>query len=416
MPLSTRLQRVLAGPGSGKTRLVVEEVRQRVEQGAPLDSLLTITFTRRAAKEMRDRLTTSLGAHRLPWIGTFHQLARRLQVDLKALPDVIVLDRLIPDAIRLLKQRRVPDWIGSLKFIAVDEAQDLDQDQITFLTEMHLGTTACNLLLVGDPDQAIYSFRGASSRFLLYPQEHFQEACTTRWLSTNHRSAQPIVAMAQAILTGTADPQAPCHRLVAGRPEAHPAIRYHAATSVATETTHIFEEVRTLLALGIEPSQIAILVRTKAQMEPLRAEAARWSIPIFTPPLQDQLETGQERPTPPQEAITLLTIHQAKGGEWTAVFLAGCQRGLLPHAYARSSAQVQEERQLLYVAVTRARQLLWISWHTQPSPFLDPFLSTRTPFSMTPRSPGPRQSPTTRKEATPVTRVSLWARLTSLFK
>lgn len=413
MPTPVRLQRVLAGPGSGKTRLVVDEVRQRIEQGASLESLLAITFTRRAAQEMRDRLTASLGPHRLPWLGTFHQLARRLQVDLKALPEPIDLDRLVPGAITLLQQQRAPDWVRHLKFIAVDEAQDLDQHQITFLTELHLQTTACDVLLVGDPDQAIYGFRGASSRFLLYPQEYFHHACATRCLNTNHRSAQAIVGMAQAILSGTADPQAPCHRLIAGRPEAHPAVRHFGAASAAEEAARIFEEVRTLLALEIASSQIAILVRTKAQLKPLRAEASRWSIPTYTPPHQDQIETSHGGATPPQEAVMLLTIHQSKGGEWQVVFLAGCQDGLIPHAYARTPAQIQEERQLLYVAVTRTRQLLWISWHTQPSSFLRNILHERQPLPA-PRLPISRRA--RRPETAPHQRPSFWARLAALFR
>lgn len=63
-------------------------------------------------------------------------------------------------------------------------------------------------------------------------------------------------------------------------------------------------------------------------------------------------------------------MHQAKGCEWTVVFVAGCQAGLVPHQAATRAEEHEEERRLLYVAVTRAKQLLWLCRHGEPSPFL----------------------------------------------
>ena len=65
---------------------------------------------------------------------------------------------------------------------------------------------------------------------------------------------------------------------------------------------------------------------------------------------------------PDKAGVELATIHAAKGLEWDAVFLVGIAEGLLPISYAKTAAAREEERRLLYVAVTRARDLLTLSW------------------------------------------------------
>ena len=77
---------------------------------------------------------------------------------------------------------------------------------------------------------------------------------------------------------------------------------------------------------------------------------------------------------PPGDAVVLSTIHSAKGLEWDAVFLAGMEDGVLPHS---NSEDIEEERRIAYVGVTRARRLLSLTYaaerygeRARPSPFL----------------------------------------------
>jgi DNA helicase-2/ATP-dependent DNA helicase PcrA len=89
----------------------------------------------------------------------------------------------------------------------------------------------------------------------------------------------------------------------------------------------------------------------------------------FTDELMER-QAGQHEPT--VSAVTLATLHSAKGLEWDAVFLIGLSEGLVPISYAGTFEQIDEERRLLYVGVTRARNRLSLSWsaagHQQRSP------------------------------------------------
>jgi DNA helicase-2/ATP-dependent DNA helicase PcrA len=77
---------------------------------------------------------------------------------------------------------------------------------------------------------------------------------------------------------------------------------------------------------------------------------------------------AQEQHAPVAEGVTLATLHTAKGLEWDAVFLCGVQEGSLPIVYATTPAEVEEERRLLYVGVTRARRHLSVSWSLARNP------------------------------------------------
>lgn len=71
---------------------------------------------------------------------------------------------------------------------------------------------------------------------------------------------------------------------------------------------------------------------------------------------------------PTLQGVTLASLHAAKGLEWDAVFLVGLAEGTLPISFARTPDQLEEERRLLYVGVTRARVHLWLSWSSSRVP------------------------------------------------
>lgn len=80
----------------------------------------------------------------------------------------------------------------------------------------------------------------------------------------------------------------------------------------------------------------------------------------------DERASAQHAPT--VQGVTLASLHSAKGLEWDAVFVVGVAEGMMPITYARTDEQIEEERRLLYVGVTRAREHLSVSWALSRAP------------------------------------------------
>ncbi|KAB1929830.1 ATP-dependent DNA helicase UvrD2 [Micromonospora sp. ALFpr18c] len=98
-------------------------------------------------------------------------------------------------------------------------------------------------------------------------------------------------------------------------------------------------------------------------------EAASVERPVTLTDFTEELANrAAQQHVPTVDGVTLASLHSAKGLEWDAVFLVGLAEGTLPTTYAKTVEQVEEERRLLYVGITRARQWLWLSYASARSP------------------------------------------------
>nr|WP_189079764.1 UvrD-helicase domain-containing protein [Mangrovihabitans endophyticus] len=325
---------IVAGPGTGKTRTLTHRIAYLcAELGVFPERCLAITFTRRAAEEMRTRLAALMGdvADDIT-VGTFHAVgltilrenakaaglgadwriaddaeraAAREQAGADDLAyakilrqqDLVDLDDLIALPVALLRDE--PDLAERYRkrwqWIFVDEYQDVDEVQYELLRL--LSPADGNLCAIGDPDQAIYSFRGADVRYFLRFSADFTDARLVR-LTRNYRSSAPILAAAvQAIAPST---------LVRGRrldparldPESPLVGRYFAA-SVADEADFVVRTVDELVgglshgsldsgrvdSRAVAPgtlsfSDIAVLYRTDAQSGPIVEALSRAGVPV----------------------------------------------------------------------------------------------------------------------------------------
>ncbi len=535
---------ILAGAGTGKTRAITHRIAYAVLTDAvPAAQLLAVTFTARAAGEMRSRLR-GLGVGGVQ-ARTFHSAALRqlsyfwprvvggakptlvesklppvraaaarcrVQADTAGLrdlateiewskatlagpdayasaataagretswaPEVVAKvyaayddvnrdrgqldfeDLLLLTAAAIEEHRDVAAEVRArYRHFVVDEYQDVNPLQQRLLDAWLGGRD--DVCVVGDANQTIYSFTGASPSYLLEFPRRYPGATVVR-LVRDYRSTPQVVELANGLLRGVAGRV----ELLAQRPPGpRPTFAEH--PDEVAEAAAVAARCTALIEAGTPAREIAVLFRVNAQSEVYEAAFATADVPYLVrggerffdrpevreavlllraaarspsvddapglveavthvlaasgwspqPPsgsgavrekwesvralvgLAEELaaadpvaglpalvaELGQRaeaQHAPPVEGVTLASLHAAKGLEWDAVFLVGLVDGTVPITHALTSpAQLEEERRLLYVGITRARVHLALSWalaraaggrgRRTPSRFLD---------------------------------------------
>lgn len=320
------------------------------------------------------------------------------------------------------------------RFFTVDEYQDVSPLQQRLL-DLWLGSRK-DICVVGDPAQTIYSFAGATPAFLLNFTKRYPESEVIR-LNRGYRSTQEIINYANLLIRDRLAPEIGAE-LIAGEIRHGAHVRLTGHTRVEDEVRAVVNEVREEIGSRQDPRQIAVLARTNNQLEALArsfriakiefqireserffenrevADAIRsirsasvlsdtegdWRLelkqllaPLGTDPkiraildlaMEDpsipsmreflrELEDRKDQNNPPQlPGITLATFHAAKGLEWESVYLFGVSEGIVPWV----ASPVDEERRLLYVGITRAKDRLAISYSGVRSPLLPAEIST----------------------------------------
>jgi DNA helicase II / ATP-dependent DNA helicase PcrA len=344
----------------------------------------------------------------------------------------------------VLEHREAAEQVrGTFRHFVVDEYQDVNPLQ-KLLLDAWLGDRD-DLCVVGDPQQVIYSFTGATPAYLTGFTAEFPGATVVR-LVRDYRSTPQVVALANQLIPGGG-------ALIARRPAGPPPVLTEYSDDT-DEAAGLAVQIRALLAAGVPAREIAVLVRINADTERFeraldeagvpyvvrgaerfyerpvvrqvlvllrgaaRGEAAgdgrdplpasvrhvltgvgfaaappaggaaareRWESLAAIAQLADDMHAARPDATlgdfsaeltlraelghaPAVEGVTLASMHAAKGLEWDAVFLPGLVEGLMPIVHARTSGALEEERRLLYVAVTRARQHLYLSWSPARTP------------------------------------------------
>lgn len=309
------------------------------------------------------------------------------------------------------------------RFFTVDEYQDISPLQQALL-ETWLGDRS-EICVVGDPRQTIYSFAGAASKFLTQFEDRYPNAevieLTRNYRSSSEivsvankvLEAQPLVAQRGeqgrvAVSFFDSETQELIY-LARSIRELLDSGRSAREIAVLTRMNYQLESIeRALAEQGIPAAlkgsgrffqkpdviQVSAAIRAlalKSDREPLfielsnilsgmgwtskqqsgeKWETLNWFIEILeqlgeAAELDEYLRELDERTRslqePERNAVTLATVHSAKGLEWEAVFLPMLNQGVFPNSRALSTADLDEERRLFYVAVTRAKTVLRVS-------------------------------------------------------
>ena len=281
---------VLAGPGSGKTRVLVHRIAYllRVRRENP-KGIIALAYNRHAAVEIRRRLAALVGDDaRGVLVYTCHGLAMRLIgasfSDRAGTLDDADFSDVMRQAIALLRGEGVPPeevdehrarLLAGFRWILVDEYQDIRQDQYELISAL-AGRTLANeddklsVFAVGDDDQNIYAFDGASVRFIRRFEEDYR--AKPKFLTDNYRSTAHIVAAANAAIAPAARRMKAEHpiRVDAGRGKAPPGGDWAALDPVARGRVQV-------LAMPATPrNQITQAQAAMAELQRLSTLSADW--------------------------------------------------------------------------------------------------------------------------------------------
>ena len=247
--------------------------------------------------------------------------------------------------------------------IVIDEAQDMGPAELR-LVQALVRPGENSLFFCADAGQRI--FRGAVSWLTV----GLDMRGRARRLKLNYRTTSELLVFAEDLLTGTPPQEDEVQdRLTLSRRHG-PVPQVCAATDLEGEVRAVVEWLRARHAEGIPYGRMAVLERKKAHPYAKRV-AEELGVPLFD---------AAEATLPALDALVTATLHRAKGLEFQAVVVMGVQEGLLPLPRALEFALdkpdetriLETERQLLYVAVTRAREHLLVSYSGTPSRFLHP--------------------------------------------
>ncbi len=324
-------------------------------------------------------------AHRTPPAGLsadqMAALADRFEQEKAALGQIdfndilLILCHLIESSPEVaVRVRRRIGWL------TVDEYQDISPLQHRMI-RLWLGEGNSNICVVGDPAQTIYSFNGATSWFLLNFDREFPGIRADIRLGHDYRSSGAIVRYANRVLSSS-PVSGEYLRLRTPRP-AGAVVAQDTYGSDDLEAAGVARQIGALLSQGAPAGQIAVLSRLNSQLRRVGRALDRLGVPYLTrrdaDPAATQEPSDPLSSTPVQkiaekafaasgtlpsriERVTLSTIHAAKGLEWDTVFLIGASDGLLPFSSAQTPSQMEEERRLFYVGVTRGKKKVVVSW------------------------------------------------------
>ncbi len=212
---------VLAGPGSGKTRVLVHRIAYlvKIKREDP-SGILVLTYNRHAAAEIRERLRCLIADEaRFVTVSTIHALAMRLvgaSFAGSAAAERQDFNSLLMDAVRLLRgdgldkaaaEALRDTLIQGYRWILVDEYQDVGPEEYALISavagrSLDDPDQRISLFAVGDDDQNIYSFAGASIRHIRQFEEDY--SAKPVFLTENYRSADHIITAANAVIDGAA--------------------------------------------------------------------------------------------------------------------------------------------------------------------------------------------------------------------
>lgn len=347
--------RVIHGPaGSGKTMILIFRAQQLAAAARPEQPVLVLCYNRALAERIDFVLRERGVSEQSVVVRTFHawchDMVRSYQLDVAAdRRGEAYFEALAATVSRSVETGLVPG--GQYSALLIDEAHDFEDAWLRMATRLVSPATQ-SLLVLYDDAQSIYQ---KSRRSFSFARLGIQALGRTSVMRLNYRNTAEILALALRCAQGLIDERAaggadddavPCvPPASAGR--RGPLPRLIEVASDAEEAAAAASQVEAALADGVAPGDVAVLARTKAQLNAVARELYRRGIALQSMGGSDFRHFDWAAPT-----VKLVTLHSAKGLEFPFVAIAGLHR--MP---AREES-LDEAARLLYVGMTRATQRL----------------------------------------------------------
>lgn len=323
---------VMSVPASGKTAVLTERVKYLIENGADPSKIVVITFTNAAAEEMKKRIG-DIGQG--VFINTIHSYANYILLSHGIDTSRVLSDENFDGLFELVSDN--PDCIQDVDFLLVDEAQDCDSNQFTFLLNY---VCADSFFFVGDLRQTIYEWRDSRPDILFKLMQ--EPEVVTYKLQQNYRNGTEIITFASNIINKL------------GYKYTDNTIPMRKDRGRVIKMTYGIDNIADKILYGSgDFKDWFILTRTNDQLKEIYDGLTAQGIPCETFKKSD-LDSDSLRDKLNNDTVKVLTIHAAKGLEAKNVIVVG--------AFFRPGDD--ESYRIAYVAATRARDLL--IWCTAP--------------------------------------------------
>lgn len=348
---------ILACAGSGKSTTMVCRTKYLIDQGIDPTRIILTTFNVDACGSLRKKLDGLFDDVPKIMLGTLDSIACRMYHKYFKKDYFVGISEYATELLKFLKSPSRDIIMSKYDVIIFDEFQDINEIQYGILKQFYDDGKV--LILIGDDAQNIYQWRGSDVKYILNAQTYFP-SIKTFGLSKNYRSSTEIVNFACDVIKNNKDQIVKKMVSHNGPVNIKPQISHF--YSLAQQSKEIIRDIISLLKSGVRLDEIAVLSRTNYPLKNLEEEIEKNNKISFHIKYVSLITntTCDTKPKITEGCMTLTTIHKAKGLEWTYVYFISCDDEVIPSSL--DSVGIQEERRLFYVAATRARKYLRLSF------------------------------------------------------
>ena len=366
--------RVLASAGVGKSTTLVCKIKYLVDHGVDPSRIIFTCFNIDAAESIKQKIISVFGFNLKLMIGTIDSIACRWYHQYFKKDYHIGINEYATELLKFLRSPNGDIITSVYSHIFFDEFQDINQTQFEILQEFH--KSGAKIGSIGDDGQNIYLFRGANVEYILNFDKYFKGAATYK-LVNNYRSTPEIINMANESIKN--NPDQIQKEMLATQPSVNilPIVKYY--DNIFHQNNDIINKINEYIQKGYRLDDIAVLSRNSAPLKQLEEHIEKYNLKNITNRI-DYIslitETNSDVKIKTKLGhVVLSTIHRSKGMEYSVVFIINADDKHFPSETDKTS--IAAERRLWYVAITRCKTHLHITFCNQNSKNKQPTKLTR---------------------------------------